>query len=125
MTRILVVDDEETIRGLLKSFLEKEGYEVICASTGEEALEELKKKPALVLLDIIMPDTHGLQALRRIKEIEPSTPVIMVTGLAEHAIGVESLKLGAFDFVTKPIDLHHLRNLIAFHLLRAEPEEKT
>ncbi len=120
--KILVVDDEEPVRNLLKAFLEKEGYEVICASTGEEAFREMVKKPAVVLLDIMMPDMHGLQALNRIKEVSPSTPVIMVTGLAEHAIGLESLERGASDFVTKPIDLHHLDRLVAFYALLGDPE---
>jgi len=124
MNRILVVDDEESIRGLLKSFLEKKGYEVICASSGVEALEEMEKKPALVLLDILMSDIHGLQVLRRIKEREPSTAVIMVTGLTDDAIGAESLHQGADDFITKPIDLHHLHNVIAFHIQRNKTEEQ-
>jgi DNA-binding response OmpR family regulator len=120
--KILVVDDDESVRNLLKAFLEKEGYEVICASTGEGAFREMLKKPAVVLLDIMMPDMHGLQALNRIKEVSPSTPVIMVTGLAEHAIGLESLERGASDFVTKPIDLDHLDRLLAVYALPGDPE---
>jgi DNA-binding response OmpR family regulator len=122
LVKILVVDDEEAVRNFLKAFVEKKGYEVICASTGEEALREMAKKPAMVFLDIVMPDMHGLQALNRIKEISPSTPVIMVTGLAEHAIGLESLQRGASDFVTKPIDLDHLERLLSFYALPGDPE---
>jgi DNA-binding response OmpR family regulator len=119
--KVLAVDDEEPIRHLLKAFLEKKGYQVICASISEEALREMVKKPAVVLLDIIMPDMHGLQALNRFKDISPSTPVIMVTGLAEYAIGLESLERGASDFVTKPIDLDHLDRLLAFYALPGDP----
>jgi two-component system response regulator AtoC len=120
--KILVVDDEEPVRNLLKIFLENKGYEVRCASTGEEALREMVIKPAVVLLDIVMPDMNGLQALNRIKKASPSTPVIMVTGLAEDPIGLESLKRGASDFVTKPIDLDHLERLLAFYALPGDPE---
>jgi DNA-binding response OmpR family regulator len=122
LVKILVVDDEESVCNLLKAFLEKKGYDVVCSSTGEEALNEMVKKPAVVLLDIIMPDMNGLQALNRIKEISPSTPVIMVTGLAEQAIGLESLERGAADFVTKPIDLDHLDRLVGFYALPGDPE---
>jgi DNA-binding NtrC family response regulator len=117
MHKILVVDDDAKARKLLRDFLELKGYEVLTANGGKEALEKMKEAPAIVLLDIMMPDTHGLQVLNRIKEISPATGVIMVTSLAEHAIGVESLSRGAFDFVTKPIDLKHLEEVIATKIL--------
>jgi DNA-binding response OmpR family regulator len=120
MASILVVDDDVGIQKLLKSFLEKQGYDVIISSTGEEGLEQMNRGPSLVLLDIMMPDVHGLQVLNRIKEMSPATPVIMMTGLAEHAIGLESLKRGAVDFVTKPFELQHLHYLIQFHVLRSD-----
>lgn len=120
MISILVVDDDVGIQKLFKAFLEKQGYDVISASTGEEGLEQMNKHPSLVLLDIVMPDVHGLQVLNRIKEMSPAIPVIMMTGLAEHAIGLESLKRGAADFVTKPFDLQHLHYLIQFHVLRSD-----
>jgi DNA-binding response OmpR family regulator len=120
MTSILVVDDDVGVQKLLKAFLEKQGYEVIRANTGDEALEQMNKRPALVLLDIVLPDVHGLQVLNRIREISPATPIIMMTGLAEHAIGLESLERGAVDFVTKPFDLQHLHHLIQFHVLRSD-----
>jgi DNA-binding response OmpR family regulator len=121
LAKILVVDDDEGVRDLLRSFLEKQGHEVIFADTGEKALDQMDKRPAIVLLDIIMPDMHGLQALNRIREISPATPVIILTGLAEHAIGLESQKRGAVDFVTKPVDLERLGFLIDFHILRTAP----
>ncbi|MFH1479965.1 MAG: response regulator, partial [Pseudomonadota bacterium] len=99
-----------------KDFLEHMGHTVITAGGGKEALEKIKEGPAIVLLDIMMPDMHGLKVLDRIKEISPSSQVIMVTSLDEHSVGVESLKRGAFDFVTKPIDLKHLEELIEFKL---------
>jgi DNA-binding response OmpR family regulator len=125
MTIILVVDDDVEIQRLLKSFLDKEGYDVKCARTGDEALEQLENRPGLVLLDIMMPDMHGLQVLNRIREMSPATPVIIMTGLAENAIGLESLKRGAVDFVTKPFDLKHLLFLIEVHLLRTDARDDT
>ena len=123
MNKILVVDDEAMARKLLKDFLEVKGYDVITASGGKEALEKIKEGPDIVLLDIMMPDMHGMEVLDKIKETSPSTVVIMVTALAENAIGVESIKRGAFDFVTKPIDLKHLEFLIEFKILQKSVED--
>ncbi len=118
MNKILVVDDEAMARKLLKDFLEVKGYDVITASGGKEALEKIKEEPDIVLLDIMMPDMNGMEVLDKIKEMSPSTVVIMATALAENALGVESIKRGAFDFVTKPIDLKHLEFLIEFKILQ-------
>ncbi len=118
MNKILVVDDEAMARKLLKDFLEVKGYDVITASGGKEALEKIKEEPDIVLLDIMMPDMNGMEVLDKIKEMSPSAVVIMVTALAENALGVESIKRGAFDFVTKPIDLKHLEFLIEFKIVQ-------
>ena len=125
MNKILVVDDEAMARKLLKDFLEVKGYDVITASGGKEALEKIKEGPDIVLLDIMMPDMHGMEVLDKIKETSPSTVVIMVTALAENAIGVESIKRGAFDFITKPIDLKHLEFLIEFKILQKSVEDES
>ena len=122
MNKILVVDDEAMARKLLKDFLDVKGYDVITASGGKEALEKIKEEPDIVLLDIMMPDMNGMEILDKIKETSPSTVVIMVTALAENAVGVESIKRGAFDFVTKPIDLKHLEFLIEFKILQKSVE---
>jgi len=122
MAKILVVDDDFMIRNLLEEFLVGEGYDVILASNGEEALKKMKESPALVLLDIMMPDMHGLKVLDRIKEMAPSTEVIMVTGLNEHTVALEGIKRGAFDYITKPIDLKHLGDVIGVKLLMISTE---
>jgi CheY-like chemotaxis protein len=122
MNKILVVDDEALARKLLKDFLEVQGYDVITASGGKEALKKIKEKPDIVLLDIMMPDMHGLKVLDKIKETFPSIEVIMVTALAENAVGIESIKRGAFELVTKPIDLKHLQFLIEFKILQKSVE---
>ena len=121
MNGILVVDDDEQVRKLLQSFVLKQGYKVICASTGKEALEKMEEGPALVLLDMMLPDMFGMKVLEKIVKKNASAGVIVVTGVAEHALGMESLEKGALDFITKPIDMEHLEFLIDFHILRALP----
>ena len=123
MSKILVVDDEDQIRKLLKRFLEAKDYDVITASSGKEALEKIKEKPTIVLLDVMMPDMNGLKVLEKIKERSPSIEIIMVTGLAEQDIAVASLKKGAFDYITKPIDLNHLEDVIDLKILQMSTEE--
>ena len=121
MNGILVVDDDEQVRKLLQSFVSKQGYKVICASTGKEALEKMEEDPALVLLDMMLPDMFGIEVLEKMVKKNASTGVIVVTGVAEHVLGMESLRKGALDFITKPIDMEHLEFLIDFHILRTLP----
>ena len=125
MAKILVVDDEAKSRKLLKDFLEIKNYDVITASGGKEALEKIKENPDIVLLDVMMPDMNGLQVLGKIKESAPSIEVIMVTSLAEHDIAIASLKRGATDYITKPIDLNHLEDVIGLKLLQMSTEEES
>jgi two-component system cell cycle response regulator len=107
--KIMVVDDELEIRDLLSKFLTEEGYEVILASAGEEAIELAKREtPHAILLDIRMPGIDGIEVCRRLKA-EPKTqyiPIIMITGYDENKI--DSIEAGADDFVNKPIDLVEL-----------------
>jgi len=116
VARILVVDDEDNVRKVLKRFLSSIGHDAIMASNGEEALEKIQEEPAIVLLDYLMPEVNGVEVLEKIKEISPSTDVIMVTGVGGHEVGMESFKQGAFEFVTKPIDLARLKFLLDFRL---------
>ena len=117
MATVLVVDDDESIRNILEKFLTRLGHKVIIAHGGIEALEKMAEKPDIVLLDIGMPDLQGLKVLDRIREMKQSTDVIMMTGIDEHVVGVESLKRGASEFITKPFDLNHLERLIDLKLL--------
>ena len=116
MAKIMVVDDDDGILNLLERFLLRLGYEVITARNGEEALKNMEQRPAIVLLDIMMPGMHGFKVLDKIKETAPSTEVIVITGLDETVIGVESIERGAFEFVAKPINLEHLKFLLEFKL---------
>lgn len=102
---ILVVEDEEDIRELLRYNLEKEGYQVSCAVTGEEALQAVRRRPPdLILLDLMLPGMDGLEVCRSLKA-EPQTrrlPLVMLTAKGEEADIVAGLELGADDYVTKP-----------------------
>jgi two-component system response regulator AtoC len=110
---ILVVDDEILTLNNLKKILEKEDYEVLIANTGETALEIFEKyKPQLVLLDLMLPGISGLEVLRRIKDLERETIVIMMSAYEILEKAVESMKLGAYDYLLKPFKVNDLKNTI-------------
>ena len=116
MAKIMVVDDDDGILKVLKRFLVNLGYEAILAGSGEEALEKMHEKPEIVILDIMMPGMNGFEVLEKIKEQVPSTEVIVITGLDETGLGIESLERGAFEFMAKPLNLDHLKFLLEFKL---------
>jgi len=100
---ILIVDDEIGILDALSAILQDEGYNVLTVSSGNEALKSIQDNDInLVLLDVRLPDIDGVEVLRKLKEIEPDIPVIMISGNATIRIAVESTKLGAYDFIEKP-----------------------
>jgi two-component system alkaline phosphatase synthesis response regulator PhoP len=103
--KILVVDDEEDILELLKFNLSREGYQVSCAASGEEALSQIRSKtPDLMVLDLMLPGTDGLEVTKSLKE-DPETrniPIVMLTAKGEEADIVTGLELGADDYITKP-----------------------
>lgn len=104
--KILVVDDEAVLRVVLIMELEGEGYLVTGAPDGEEAIEILKTKQFdLVISDIKMPNVDGFEVLKFVKDRWPKTKVVMLTGFADLKNAIESKKLGAEDFVSKPYDL--------------------
>jgi DNA-binding NtrC family response regulator len=110
---ILVVDDEEALRTVLSSELASEGYLVDTASDGDEAITTLTgKKYDLVLLDIKMPRVDGFEVLKFIKKTAPAIKVIMLTAFADLKNAIESKKLGAEDFISKPYDLVDLLTTI-------------
>lgn len=109
MARVLIVDDEGSIRRTLRDILEFEKYEVSEAANGQECLVALKKeKFDVVILDIKMPKMDGMEALERIQETAADTPVIMISGHANIDTAVEAVRKGAFDFISKPPDLNRL-----------------
>lgn len=104
--QILVVDDEERVRQSLNGVLEDEGFQVSEAKEGGQALKQIENDPPdLVLLDIWMPGMDGIETLERIKSLNPSLPVIMISGHANIQLAVKATKLGAFDFIEKPLSL--------------------
>ncbi|HLX11361.1 MAG TPA: response regulator [Bacteroidota bacterium] len=110
---ILVVDDEEALRTVLSSELASEGYVVDTASDGDEAITTLTGKTFdLVLLDIKMPRVDGFEVLKFIKKNSPVVKVIMLTAFADLKNAIESKKLGAEDFISKPYDLVDLLTTI-------------
>jgi putative nucleotidyltransferase with HDIG domain len=111
--RILIIDDEETIRELLSSFLGKHGYLVQAVSNRSAAITELASKPYdVVLLDTRLPGENGIQLLRNIKKSDPCIEVIVITGYATVESVLKTLKSGAYDYISKPFSLDELKIVI-------------
>ncbi len=111
--KILVADDEQEIRNLLDHFLKGQGYEVILASDGNEALKlASEKNPQVIILDIKMPGLDGLEVCKRLKEKEQTKliPVIVITGFEDNKM--EALNIGADDFVNKPFDMAEISSRV-------------
>ena len=109
---LLIVDDEQTLARSAKAFLSDHGYEVEVAGTAEKALELLESlQPDVVFADVRLPGMSGIDLLKRIRTFDPLIPVIMVTAYGSIEGAVEAVKLGAFDYVKKPVDLEELRLL--------------
>lgn len=110
---ILIVDDEILTLSNLKKILEKEDYEVHVADTGETALDIIERyKPHLVLLDLMLPGISGIEVLKRVKDMERETIVIMMTAYEILEKAVEAMKLGAYDYLLKPFRTNELKNTI-------------
>ncbi|MDP3787537.1 MAG: response regulator, partial [Candidatus Omnitrophota bacterium] len=109
MERILVVDDDKDLRFNLSSILKDEGYDVLAVEDGREALKTVQRNcPNLVLLDIRLPSMNGMEILEKFKRIDKDLIIIMLTADAEVKDAVKAMKLGAFDYVTKPFDNEEL-----------------
>lgn len=112
--RILVIDDEPHNTEALNLLLEKEGYKIDSAASGEEALDILEKKTfEIVLTDLFLPGVSGIDILKKVKEDAPQTNVIVVTGQASAETAVEAMKEGAFDYITKPFNFEKLKIQVA------------
>jgi len=119
MARILVVDDEPEVCSMLEKFLTKKGHEVYAALNGEEALSVVKQeRPHVILLDIKMPKMDGMECLKHIREIDKEAGVIMITAVKQEEIGREAMKLGAFDYITKPLSLQYLEDCLMVKLFQ-------
>jgi len=114
MNTILVVDDERSIVELLSVILKKEGYDVLTNPGAPSVFEDIEQKDIdLLICDIKMPQVDGMDVLRKLKELKPTVPVIMITAYASVKQAVEALRLGALDYLTKPFDIEELKALVA------------
>ena len=117
MHKLLVVDDENDICDFVKTFFKDRGFHVFTALSGEEALSIAKKeRPDLVLLDIKMKGMDGLATLKHIKDLDRSIKIIMVTALEDQDKMHEAYKLGACDYITKPLILDYLEHTVLKNL---------
>ena len=123
--KILVIDDDESLRRVLEYTLQEEGYEVFTAASGEEGLALFEERqPALVITDMKMPGLNGFQVLKEVKERSAEALVIIVTAFGEVDAAVKAMKLGAYDFITKPLSRDELKLTVGKALqLRGLSEE--
>ncbi len=113
MSKILVVDDEQSMRDFLAILLKKEGHEVVTAKNGSDAIRAIQAEIFdLVITDVKMPGADGMDVLKAIKEISPETVVIMVTAFATTETAVEAMKHGAYDYIIKPFKVDELKLII-------------
>jgi two-component system response regulator PilR (NtrC family) len=113
MSKILVVDDEQSMRDFLAIMLTKEGHEIVIAKNGADALKAVHAEIFdLVITDVKMPGADGMTVLKSIKEISPETVVIMITAFATTETAIEAMKLGAYDYIIKPFKVDELRLVI-------------
>ena len=111
--KVLVIDDERSIRLSLKIGLEKLGLKVFTAKSGEEGIYIFKKEsPDLVILDIKLPGIDGIEVLKILKKLNPSITIIMITYMTDVKLAVEAMKIGAYDYFTKPFNLSDINDSI-------------
>jgi DNA-binding NtrC family response regulator len=115
----MVVDDNPSICQLVSDFFgELKGHTVYTAENAEQALKVVREEaPELALLDIMMPEVHGVELLRQIKRVRPEVKVVMITAVDDEEIAQEAMREGAADYVTKPLDLNYLDALVTFQLM--------
>lgn len=118
---ILVVDDDASQRRLIEFWLQEEGFSVVTASDGKAGLHSFEQKsPCLVITDLRMPGMDGLDLLGRIKDINPDTPVILITAFGTVGNAVDAMKLGAADYILKPLNPDELKLCVRRALERKE-----
>ena len=114
MTKVLIIDDEKSILESLSSVLEDEGFAVLTAKDGKEGLDIFRtEKPRIVLLDVWMPEVDGLEVLSRVKEIDPEAVVVVISGHGTISTAVEAVKMGAIDFLEKPLSIDKVLDVIS------------
>ncbi|MFC1949612.1 response regulator transcription factor [Chloroflexota bacterium] len=119
--QVLVADDEETVRQLLQRILKEAGYDVVTAANGQETLDKVATlRPELALLDIKMPGLSGIDVLKQITVNWPETCVVMATAVVDTQTAVDAMKIGAYDYVTKPFGASELLARVRAVLRRVE-----
>ncbi len=117
VARILVIDDDPEVVDVLVTCLREQGYGALGALTSDDGLRLITRgRPDLVLLDVALPGMNGIDVLKRIRSIDPTLRVIMVTGSKDPLLAGEALQLGALAYVDKPFDLAHLKRIVAMAL---------
>lgn len=114
---LLIVDDDPQVQQLLKLFFESKGMRVVAAGSGEEALQAVARNPVLVMLDVNMPGMDGVLTLKKLKAVKPELPVVMMSGGGEKGMAEAALKLGAYDYVSKPFNLEYLETVVLTKVL--------
>ncbi len=125
--KVLIVDDEKTIRETLKEILEEEGYQVFIEEVGSRVLERIKEvKPDLIILDLFLPGISGMEVLKRLNEegLTDEIPVVIVSGHGTVETAVKAMKLKACDFIEKPIKYDKFLNAVEEALSRRERKEE-
>ncbi|MDD3043113.1 MAG: response regulator [Methanosarcinaceae archaeon] len=114
MAKIMIVDDAEFMRMIIKDILLKNKHEVVAeGADGEEAIEKYKaSKPEIILLDIVMPKMEGVEALQKILEIDPEAKVVMCSSIGQQSVVKDALKIGAKDFIVKPFESANVLEVI-------------
>ena len=125
LPRLLIIDDEKNILDLLEVVFKKEGYDVTTCLSAPKALEYIKDRDFdLILTDIKMPETSGMQILQHVKRVKPETPVIMITAFGTIKQSVEALQAGARNYIVKPFDVEELKIIVAQGLERKKLREE-
>ena len=126
MKRVLVIDDEASIRESLEMFLHEKGLEVLSAADGHQGLELWRRqRPQVVVLDIRLPDISGLEVLKRISAADPEAKVIMITAFHDMETTIEAMRQGAYDYIHKPLDVDELDQSLSRALYITEAARKT
>lgn len=130
MTRILIVDDEPSVREILFTFLGQQGFEPAAVEDGQKALDMIPTfNPHIVLLDVAMPGINGLKTLEKIRVLAPHCCVIMMSGHASHQSALKAMDQGALEFIQKPFDFDYLEQMllttVATHVARDDRNKGT